>query len=72
MAFLLIFKSETQVYEAESALSEKSIPCQIIAAPDLPEDIGDACGDVVLMVDNPDLVQMFENARLVEVSDDMI
>ncbi len=44
MRYLLLFESATATYEAESILRERGYAAQVVAATDLPEDVGDECG----------------------------
>ncbi len=72
MAFILLFQSTTQLYEAESILTEKGIANQIISVPELPENVEDTCGDLGLLVEDKSVAQLFDEARLVEVPDDIL
>ncbi len=72
MAYIILFQNITQLYEAESILEEKGIPNQLMPAPELPDGVGDSCGDTVLVVKNPDIAKMFPDAKFLNISDDLL
>ena len=68
MPYLLLFSSVTKVYEAESRLSEQGIPNQVVSLPELPPGLGDDCGDIGILVDDPELIRMFTDGKIIELS----
>jgi len=72
MPYLLLFPNITQLYEAESVLKEKQIPNQLISSPELPEGVGDNCGDLAIAVEDPEIGKMFAGAKVIEVPPEAI
>ncbi len=72
MAYIILFKSIAQLYEAESILAERGIPNQLMQAPELPDGMGDSCGDNVLVVEDPDVAKMFPDTKILEISNDLL
>lgn len=70
MPYVILFTSVTQLYEAEATLNDKGIPNQLIPAPELPDDSADECGDLALLVDDPDIAKIFDNVKVVEIAED--
>ncbi len=72
MPFILVFHAETQVFEAEALLNEKGIPCQLVSPVELPKSIGDVCGNIAILVEDKKVVEIFPNAIIVEISNEML
>lgn len=72
MPFILIFPTETEVFEAEALLNERGIPCQLVSPVELPQNIGDVCGNIAILVNNKEMVEIFRNAVILEISDEML
>ena len=72
MPYILLFENITQLYRAEAELRKRGIVHQLIPMPDLPDYKGDACGENVILVDNPDVENLFKEAKIFKVNEEIL
>ncbi|MCD6418080.1 DUF3343 domain-containing protein [bacterium] len=72
MPYILLFENITQLYRAEAELKKRGIVYQLIPMPDLPDYEENACGENVILVDNPDVENLFKEAKIFKVNEEIL
>ena len=67
MPYLLLFKTMTKLYEAESILRREGIRFDMVPVPE--EILDDMCGEMALKVWDREALKMFDEIKVVDVEE---